>query len=106
MDTGFRTPLLDTFKQGNVALDLRLQAARGELAPRPHEQLALLVNLVADPDPDVAAAAEATLGAIPRAALSAHLAQGDVSSEIRSFFQARGIEPDTTVRFDAGAPLV
>ena len=106
MDSGFRTPLLDTFKQGNVALDVRLQAARGDLAPRPHEQLALLVNLVADPDPEVAATAEATLAAIPPASLSAHLGQGDVSSEIRSFFQARGIEPDTTVPVDANAPLV
>jgi hypothetical protein len=106
MDTGFRTPLLDTFKQGNVALDVRLQAARGELAPRPHEQLALLVNLVGDPDPEVAATAEATLAGIPRASLSAHLAQGDVSSDIRAFFQARGIEPDPTAPVDAGALLL
>lgn len=106
MDTGFRTPLLDTFKQGNVARDVRLQAARGELAPRPHEQLALLVNLVGDPDPEVAATAEATLAAIPRATLAAHLAQGDVSSEIRSFFQARAIEPDATAPVDTGAPLI
>jgi hypothetical protein len=106
MDTGFRTPLLDTFKQGNAALDVRLQAARGELAPRPHEQLALLVNLVGDPDPEVAATAEATLAGIPRASLSAHLAQGDVSSDIRAFFQARGIEPDPTAPVDAGALLL
>ncbi len=106
MDTGFRTPLLDAFKQGNVALDVRLQAARGELAPRPHEQLALLVNLVADPDPEVVATAEATLAGIPRASLAAHLGQGDVSSEIRSFFQARGIEPDSTAVVDADVPLV
>jgi hypothetical protein len=106
MESGFRTPLLDTFKQGNVALDVRLQAARGELAPRPHEQLALLVNLVADPDPDVAATAEATLAGIPRASLSAHLGRGDVSSEIRSFFQARGIEADSTASVDADVPLV
>jgi hypothetical protein len=87
MDTGFRTPLLDTFKQGNVALDVRLQAARGELAPRAHEQLALLVTLVTDPDPEVAATAEATLANIPSASLSAHLGRGDVPADIRSCFR-------------------
>src|SRR6187399_405137 len=106
MDAGFRTPLLDTFKQGHVEIDVRLQAARGELAPRPHEQLALLVMLVADPDPEVAATAEATLAAIPPASLAAHLGRGDVPSDIRAFFQSRGIEPDSGAPVDADAPLV
>ena len=106
MDTGFRTPLVDTFKQGNIALDVRLQAARGELAPRAHEQLALLVALVADPDQEVAAAAEATLTRIPAAALAAQLGRGDVPADIRAFFQTRGIEPDPTAAADAEAPLV
>jgi hypothetical protein len=106
MDTGFRTPLLDTFRQGNVDLDVRLQAARGELAPRPHEQLALLVMLVSDADPDVAATAEATIAGIPRMALSAHLGRSDMPADIRAFFQARGIEPDASAVVDAEAPLV
>src|SRR5215207_5974942 len=106
MDAGFRTPLLDTFKQGHVELDVRLQAARGELAPRPHEQLALLVMLVADPDPQVAATAEATLAGIPPAWLAAHLGRGDVPSDIRAFFQLRGIEPDSGAPVDADAPLI
>jgi hypothetical protein len=74
MDPGFRTPLLDIFKRGDVARDIRLVAAQGALAPRAHEQLALLVLLVADPDPEIAAAAEATLRIIPRESLSAFLA--------------------------------
>src|SRR5947209_6452468 len=36
------TPLLDFFRRGEVAHDIRLLAARGALAPRAHEQLAML----------------------------------------------------------------
>ena len=36
------TPLLDFFKRGEVARDVRLSAAKGELAPRAYEQLAIL----------------------------------------------------------------
>ena len=45
------TPLLDFFKRGEVARDVRLLAAQGALAPRAHEQLAILVLLLEDPDP-------------------------------------------------------
>ena len=45
MDTGFRTPLLDFFRRGDVARDVRLLAAQGALAARAHEQLGLLVLL-------------------------------------------------------------
>jgi hypothetical protein len=87
------TPLLDFFRRGEVARDLRLLAAQGALAPRAHEQLGLLALLVSDSDPEVSRAAEATIGAIPRAALAAFLARSDASAEIRSFFAARGIQP-------------
>ena len=43
------TPLLDFFKRGEVARDVRLLAAQGALAPRAHEQLAILVLLLEDP---------------------------------------------------------
>ena len=42
------TPLLDFFKRGEVARDVRLLAAQGTLAPRAHEQLAILVLLLED----------------------------------------------------------
>jgi hypothetical protein len=106
MDPGFRTPLLDFFKRGDVARDIRLVAAQGALAPRAHEQLALLVLLVADPDPEIAAAAEATLRIIPRESLSAFLARSDVSTEIREFFTLRGIEPAAEALHEADAPIV
>ena len=55
------TPLLDFFKRGEVARDVRLQAAQGTLAPRAHEQLAILVLLIEDPDLEVRTTAEDTL---------------------------------------------
>lgn len=99
MDSGFRTPLLDTFKQGTVDLEFRMLAARGDLAPRAAEHATLLVLLVSDPSEEVSAAAEATLAAVPRATLTALLNRSDVPAEIRAFFQSRGVEAD------GGAPL-
>jgi hypothetical protein len=97
VEAGLRTPLLDFFRRGEVARDIRLLAAQGALAPRAHEQLALLMLLVGDHDPEVSRAAEATLAAIPRASLQAFLARSDAGAELREFFAKRGIEP-------AGAP--
>jgi hypothetical protein len=93
MDTGFNTPLLDLFRRGEAARDVRLLAARGALAPRAHEALGLLVLLVSDPDHEVAAVADATLRGIPAGSLAAFLARADAPAEMRAFFAARGIEP-------------
>jgi hypothetical protein len=93
MDVGLRSPLLDFFKRGEVAKDVRLLAARGTLAPRAHEQIALLAILTDDGDPEVRGAAEATLASIPTDALAAFLGRPDVSEGLRDFFRNRGIEP-------------
>src|SRR5262245_55472127 len=93
MESGFRTPLLDFFRRGDVARDVRLVAAQGALAPRAHEQLGLLVLLITDPDPEIAATAEGTLRAIPRDALEGFLARSDAPTELIEFFGARGIHP-------------
>ena len=61
MDVGLRTPLLDFFRRGEVARDIRLLAAEGTVAPRPVEQLGLLALLTDDADPEVRATAERTL---------------------------------------------
>jgi hypothetical protein len=106
MEPGLRTPLLDFFRRGDVARDVRLQAAQGALAPRAHEQLGLLILLVSDDDPDIVRAAEATLAAIPASSLQSFLARSDVSMEMREFFAARGIEPAGTPATDADAPIV
>jgi hypothetical protein len=106
MDLGFRTPLLDFFKRGDAAHDVRLQAAQGALATRAHEQLALLVMLTTDPEPDVSAAANATLGMIPAASLAAFLARADVSAEMRDFFVRRGVVPGDVPAQEADKPMV
>lgn len=106
MDVGFRSPLLDFFRRGEVARDIRLLAAQGALAPKAHEQLGLLVLLTDDQDPEIARAADATLTAIPTGSLSAFIARSDVSTEIRAFFAARGIEPAEIPASTADEPLV
>ena len=93
MESGFATPLLEFFKRGEVAADVKLLAAQGALAPRAHEQLGLLVLLVSDPDPEIASTAEKTLQAISREAIAAFLARPDAPSELKTFFATRGIEP-------------
>lgn len=93
MEVGYRTPLLDFFRRGEVARDVRLLAAQGALAPRAHEQIGLLMLLIDDPDPEIARATETTLQSIPAGSLSAFLARSDVSAEMREFFAKRGIEP-------------
>jgi hypothetical protein len=98
--------MLDFFRRGEVARDIRLQAAQGGMAPRAHEQIALLMLLVDDHDPEIAVAAEATISTIPRAVLEAFLARSDASTEMREFFASRGIQPAAVAAQVADAPLV
>ena len=93
MDLGLRSPMLDFFKRGEVAKDVRLLAASGMLAPRALEQIVLLAMLTDDGDDEVRNVAEATLGAIPRESLAGFLGRSDVPDGLRDFFRARGIEP-------------
>jgi hypothetical protein len=106
MDSGLKTPLLDFFRRGDVARDIRLQAAQGAMAPRAHEQIGLLMMLVNDQDPEIAAAADATLAAIPRGSLEAFLARSDASTEMLEFFAARGIQPAATPLIEVDKPLL
>ena len=93
MDLGLRSPLLDFFKRGEVARDVRLLAAAGALAPRALEQIGLLALLTADGDDEVREKAEQTLAAIPNASLAGFLGGSDIPEGLREFFRARGIEP-------------
>jgi len=106
MDPGLRSPLVDFFKRGEVARDVCLMAAAGTLAPRAHEQLALLVLLSDDADPEVAATANATLALLPPEPLRAFLARSDVPAPMRDFFAARGIAPGDQAAAEADAPLL
>ena len=93
MESGYRTPLLDCFRRGEVTRDIRMLAARGALAPRALEQLALLVFLVGDQDAEVAALATATLDGLPPAAVAKFIGRSEVGDDLRAFFIARGIQP-------------
>ncbi len=106
MDPGFRSPLVDFFRRGEVARDVRLLAAEGALAPRAHEQLALLILLADDPDPEVARSAVVTIGNLPDGPLKAFLARSDVPDEMRAFFGMQGIQPAETPAADADEPLL
>lgn len=106
MEPGFRSPLVDFFRRGEVARDVRLTAAQGALAPRAHEQLALLILLSDDPEPEISTSANATLDALPVEPLQAFLARSDVPGQMRDFFAARGVSPGALPAADASEPLV
>jgi len=100
------SPLLEFFKRGEAARDVRLLAAQGAIATRAHEQLGILVLLVEDQDPEIRETAEKTLGVIPPAAISAFLARSDAPVGLREFFGDRGIFPGDVPAPDDIEPLV
>jgi hypothetical protein len=100
------TPLLDFFKRGEVARDVRLLAAQGVLAPRAHEQLEILMLLLEDSDPEIRTTANETVNLIPEAALKAFLARSDVRLGTREFFADRGVFPAEIPAIEADEPLI
>ena len=100
------TPILDFFKRGEVARDVRLLAAQGMLAPRANEQLEILVLLLGDADPEIRQVADATLNRIPVETLQAFLARSDVSIGLREFFGDRGVFPAEIPALEADDPLI
>jgi hypothetical protein len=106
MDPGLRSPLIDFFRRGEAAREVRLLAAQGIMAPRAHEQLALLVLLADDHDAEIAQTANVTIGKLPEDALRGFLARSDAPDEIRQFFAARGIEPAASAAQAADAPIL
>ncbi|HEY0873266.1 MAG TPA: hypothetical protein VGD94_07315 [Vicinamibacterales bacterium] len=94
MDPGVRSPLIDFFRRGEVASDVRLLAAQGAFAPRALEQLALLLILCDDADPVVAATAARTIDALPAQPVARFLGRKDVPQPMRDYFAARGIQPE------------
>jgi hypothetical protein len=102
------TPLLDFFKRGEAERDVKLQAAQGTLAPRAHEQLAILVLLLEDPDREIRETADDTLNKIPLEALEKFLASPDVPVDLREFFCDRGIFPADIppIELDFDDPLI
>jgi hypothetical protein len=105
MDSGVRSPLIDFFRRGEVARDVRLVAAQGAFAPRALDQLALLVILKDDPDPEIAREAASTLDRLPEAALSAFLGRSEVPIDMRAFFVSRGVQVSAAAE-SADDPLI
>jgi hypothetical protein len=100
------TPLLDCFKRGDVSQDVRLLAAQGALAPRALEQVAILVLLLEDADPEIRATADKTLGRIPVPALETFLGRTDIPVGLREFFADRGVFPSETPQIEVDDPLI
>jgi hypothetical protein len=100
------TPLLDLFKRGEVARDVRLLAAAGAIAPRAHEQLSILILLLDDSDREVRATAQETLDRIPADSLAAFLARSDVPVGVREFFADKGVFPAELPSLSAEEPLL
>jgi hypothetical protein len=100
------SPLLDFFKRGEVARDVRLLAAQGALAPRAHEQLAILIILLDDPDPEIRGIASHTIERIPQEALKRFLARSDVPLAVLEFFADRGVFPAEIPAINVDDPLI
>jgi hypothetical protein len=106
MAAGLSTPMLDFFRRGEVARDVRMLAAQGAIAPRPVEQLGLLMLLSSDHDGEIRETAEATLQNLPRELIADFIARSDVPTELREFFIGRGIQPSQTPAPDDEEPIV
>jgi len=100
------TPLLDFFKRGEVARDVKLLAAAGALAPRAIEQLSILVLLLDDSEPEIRSLALETIDRIPVEALTGVLARTEVPINVREFFADRGVFPAEIPAILVEDPLV
>ena len=83
--------LSSTCSAATANRETRLLAAQGELGAGAHDQLALLMMLIDDADPDVAMTALSTVQRLPLDPLRAFLARADVPGEMREFFASMGI---------------
>jgi hypothetical protein len=106
MAAGLTTPMLDFFRRGEVARDVRMMAAQGTIAPRPLEQLGILMVLTSDSDWEVRETAEETLKLLPVELLASFIARSDVPTELREFFYKRGVPAGATPAPDSEEPLV
>jgi len=106
MDPGYRSPLTDLFRRGDLPRDLRLLGAQGALQAAAVEQLALLMLLLDDRDGEIAETAAATLRVLPEESLRAFLARPEATAEMRGFFAARRVLPAAVAAPDGADPLL
>ena len=74
-------PLVEQFRRGGVARDLRLMAAQGLLPLKPEDLVEMWTDLVQDPDEGVRAAADKSLSSFPAAELQPILKSRDTPAE-------------------------
>jgi hypothetical protein len=77
-------PLVEQFRRGDVARELRLMAAQGLLPLKPEDLLELWTDLVRDPDDGVRAAAERSLADFPAGELQPILRNRDTPAAVLS----------------------
>ncbi len=70
-------PLVEQFRRGGVAREMRLMAAQGVLPLKPEDLVELWTNLVGDPDEAVRTAAQGSLAGFPAAELQPILKSRD-----------------------------
>jgi hypothetical protein len=78
-------PLVEQFRRGGVARDLRLMAAQGLLPLKPEDLLEMWTDLVVDPDEGVRAAAEKSLGSFPAPELQPIVKSRDTPTHVLSW---------------------
>jgi hypothetical protein len=98
--------MLDFFRRGEVARDVKMMAAQGAFAPRPIEQLGILMLLTSDTDLEVRETTEQTLKLLPEELIAGFIARSDIPTEMREFFIKRGIQPAATPTPDSEEPLI
>jgi hypothetical protein len=95
------------FRHGDADVEVRLHAARGALAPRGLEQLALLMVLSFDAEPRVREAAAETIDKIAPATLAAFIARPEVPDALRDWFAGRkNVTPQPGADVNPDAPLI
>jgi hypothetical protein len=85
-------PLVEQFRRGGVARDLRLMAAQGLLPLKPEDLLELWTDLVSDRDEGVRAAAEKSLASFPAAELQPVLKSRDTPPTVLAWAVAHRTE--------------
>jgi hypothetical protein len=76
------------------------------MAVRAHEQLAILVLVAEDADPEIRAAANDTVNRISTSAVAACLGHPEVPAGVREFFGNRGVIPTEPPTWNLDEPLV
>jgi hypothetical protein len=110
-------PLVEQFRRGGVAREMRLMAAQGVLPLKPEDLVELWTNLVGDPDAEIRAAAKGSLSGFPAAELQPILKSRDTppgvlawavanrpEQELREFALQNTALPDETI--EALAPTL